>query len=678
MDQTALQQKSILPELNRLRWLVPLLCCFAGKVFAQSKDSASVLKTVHINAVTTGNNFTGSAPVQTLNHETLQQINAASIGDAARYFSGALIKDYGGNGGLKTISVRSLGASSTGILYDGIPVSDMQTGQVDLSRYSTTFIQSLELQQGGIQHALMPARANASAATLAIATNTYTAANFNQQKWQAGIRAGSFNLWQPFAGLYQPLKKNTVVSINAEALYSKGNYPFFIDNGNFSSKTKRDNSDIKSLQGEASLLKQFNDSAVLEIKAGAYTAERGLPGAIVFFNSRSVQRLWNTDVFTQGRYQKKLTPATTVLLSAKYNYNYTRYTDPDFLNNQGGLDSRYRQQEIYASVAADHSFFKNFTVSAASDVSFSRASANTKNFASPSRKTFWENLGLQYADPLLRINASLLYTGINDHTVNGTNAGNKNKFMPTVALGFVPAAASPFLFRAFYKASFRMPTFNDLYYNFIGNNSLKPEYAKQYNIGITWSKQFSAAIKKAGISADVYYNEINDKIIAVPGQNLFVWTMLNLGKVSIKGIDLNAEARGSFPGAVGWFTRLAYTWQRAQDITDKSSASYESRIPYTPDHSGSALLAINYQKWETGYSMLFSGTRYALGDNNPYNQLDGWFTADAYISKTIPVHNARMAVKAELNNISGERFDIIRYYPMPGRSFKLSLLFNNL
>jgi len=682
MEQAAIPQKRILPAytalLNAILCLILLLICFAGQGFAQARDSAKILKAVHISAVKKSNNFISPTPVQSLNHEALQQINAPSIGDAARYFSGALIKDYGGTGGLKTISVRSLGASATGILYDGIPVSDMQTGQIDLSRYSSTFVQSLELQQGGMQYALMPARANASAATLAIASNTYSAINFNQQKWQAGIRAGSFNLWQPFAGIYRPLKKNTVISLNAEALYSKGNYPFYIDNGSFSSKTKRDNSDIKSLQAEAGLLKQFNDSALLQIKAGTNTAQRGLPGVVIFFNNRSVQRLWNTDVFMQGRYQKKLSRATTMLVSAKYSYDYTRYIDPDFLNNLGGLDSRYRQQEIYASIAANHTFLKSFIVSAASDISFSGASANTKNFASPSRQAFWENLGLQYADQRLHINASLLYTGINDQTAISANAGNKNKFTPAIALSLVPVSGSPLMFRAFYKASFRMPTFDDLYYNFIGNNSLKPEYAKQYNIGITWSEQFTTAFKRIGISADVYYNKINDKIVAVPGQNLFVWTMLNLGKVSIKGIDLNAEARGSFSAVAGWFTRIAYTWQQAQDITDKSSSSYHARIPYTPDHSGSGLISVNYQKWEAGYSMLFSGTRYALGDNNPYNQLDGWVTGDLYISRTIPVHNFHASVKAELNNITGERFDIIRYYPMPGRSFRISLLINNL
>jgi vitamin B12 transporter len=676
MVQTAIQQKNIRLPLHQL-WLVLLWCFFAAELSGQSRDTAAVLKTVHINAVRTGNDFINTTPVQSLNHETLQRLNAPSVGDAARYFSGALIKDYGGTGGLKTISVRSLGASSTEILYDGIPVSDMQTGQIDLSRYSSTFVQSLELQQGGIQHTLMPARANASSSILAITTNTYSALNFNQQKWQAGARAGSFNLWQPFAGIYQPFKKNMALSVNIEGLYSKGDYPFFIDNGNFSAKTRRDNADIKSLQGEAGLLKQFNDSAVLQVKAGTYTAARGLPGAIVFFNNHSVQRLWNTDVFTQGRYQKKLTQATTVLLSAKYSYDYTRYIDPDFLNNQGGLDSRYRQREIYGSAAADHSFLKNFTVSAASDISFSSASANTNNFASPSRKTFWENIALQYAKRSLQINTSLLYTAIRDKTATGINAGNKNKFTPALSLSFVPAGSSALMIRAFYKTTFRMPTFNDLYYNFIGNNSLKPEYAKQYNIGITWSKQFTSAIKKAGISADIYYNLVKDKIIAVPGQNLFVWTMENLGKVSIRGLDVNAEARGSLSAMAGWFGRIAYTWQQARDI-DKSSATYHSRIPYTPDHSGSGLMAINYRKWEGGCAMLFSGTRYALGDNNPFNELDGWYTADVFVSKTIPYREVHIMAKVELNNITGQRFDIIRYYPMPGRSFKISLLFNNL
>ncbi|MEP6750053.1 MAG: Plug domain-containing protein, partial [Bacteroidota bacterium] len=199
---------SISAMLKHILLPAALFLFHASVVFSQTKDSVAFLKNVKISAIKKQNDFTSAEPVQSLNKETLQQLNAQSVGDAARYFSGVLIKDYGGIGGLKTISVRSLGASNTGIIYDGIPVSDLQTGQIDLSRFSTTFVQSLELQHGSIQHSLLPARTYASAAALSIASNTFSTTNFHQQNWQAGMKAGSFNLWQPFAGIYQPLKKN--------------------------------------------------------------------------------------------------------------------------------------------------------------------------------------------------------------------------------------------------------------------------------------------------------------------------------------------------------------------------------------------------------------------------------------------------------------------------------------
>mgnify|MGYP002626502365 CR=1 FL=1 len=40
-------------------------------------------------------------PAQALQGEKLQQLNALSVADAIRYFSGVQIKDYGGIGGLK-------------------------------------------------------------------------------------------------------------------------------------------------------------------------------------------------------------------------------------------------------------------------------------------------------------------------------------------------------------------------------------------------------------------------------------------------------------------------------------------------------------------------------------------------------------------------------------------------
>ena len=68
-----------------------------------------------------------------------------NIADAVRRFAGANVKDYGGIGGLKTVSVRSLGATHTAVAYDGVAVSNTQAGQIDIGRFALDDIDMLSL-----------------------------------------------------------------------------------------------------------------------------------------------------------------------------------------------------------------------------------------------------------------------------------------------------------------------------------------------------------------------------------------------------------------------------------------------------------------------------------------------------------------------------------------------------
>ena len=104
-----------------------------------------------------------------------------------------------------------------------------------------------------------------------------------------------------------------------------------------------------------------------------------------------------------------------------------------------------------------------------------------------------------------------------------------------------------------------MPTFNDLYYTFIGNKYLHPEYTTQYDLGAVYAKAFTRGVlRRFEVQADGYLNYVDDKIIAVPTSNQFQWTMINLGHVRIRGIDLTLETQWLL-GAVTASTRLTYT-----------------------------------------------------------------------------------------------------------------------
>ncbi len=643
-------------------------------------DSSKLLQRVVISAEKKPNAFIANIPAQLLNHETLQQISAESIADAAKYFSGVLIKDYGGVGGLKTISVRSLGALNTGVMYDGVPVADAQTGQIDLSKYSSTFVQSLELSQANPQQILLPARAYSSAAVLAITTNVFDPINFQQTKWQAGFKQGSFGLWQPFAGVYFPTGKNMVISANAEAIWDKGDYPYYINNGILSQKADRHNSDISSFQGEMNITKQFSDSSQWQTKLWGYTANRGLPGSIVFFNNISNQRLWDKDFFVQSRYKKKISEYTLLLISVKLSSLFTRYRDPDFLNNAGGLDDRYTQQEVYASVALSQHVGKYFLFSAASDFASTHLSANITPFATPTRDVWWNSIAAQFTKSKWQVNATLLNTTVNDKSSTQTGSANRNEITPTISASYKPGTESPLLFRIFYKKIFRLPTFNDLYYTYTQSVApkLSPEYSQEYDAGIIYSKRFTGSVQQFSISVDGYYSAVKDKIIAVPAQNLFIWTMENLGKVRIQGIDISGEANGKLSSLIKWSARIAYTVQHALDVTDPSSSEYKNEIPYTPDNSGSAIATFFYKNWSTGYSFLFSGERYTLGENNPANQLAGWGTHDVFVAHNLKMQHFQTTIKLEADNLFNERYAVINYYPMPGRSYKINIIINNL
>ncbi len=650
-------------------------------LFAQIRnDSSRALSEVNVFAEKKPNPYAAIVPVQLLNHEALQQINAETIAGAAKYFSGVLIKDYGGVGGLKTISVRSLGGLNTGLVYDGISVADAQTGQVDLSKFSATFVQSLELDQANPQQIPLPARIYSSASILSFTSNTFNTTNYSQKKWLAGLNAGSFGLWQPYAGLYLPLNKKMVISANVEATWARGNYSYEVENGMFSQTKNRSNSDIQAFQGEMNMVNRFPDSSVLQTKIWGYSSERGLPGSIIFFNDIAAQRLQDKDFFAQSRYLKKFSPNTSLLISAKYSSYYTKYTDPNFLNNAGGLDDRYKQYEIYGSAAVSHAVGNYFSFSLAADLAFTHLSANIQNFPTPSRRSLWNSFAIQFRKSHWQINATLLNTNIEDKTETGAAADSKNKFTPAFAIGFKPNPESPFLFRLFYKDIFRIPSFNDLYYTYNSNINpkLRPESTNQYDAGFTYSRNFQSALSQVSVSLDGYYNLIKDKIIAVPSQNLFIWTMQNIGKVQIKGIDLNGQVNGMLASFIKWSVRIAYTWQEALDISDASSAEFKNEIPYTPNHSGSALAVINYKNWSAGYSLIFSGTRYTLGENDPSNQLAGWNTQDLFISRRFNFREFSSMLKAEVNNIFNEQYDVVHYYPMPGRSFKFSITINNL
>ena len=618
------------------------------------------------------------SPVQILSGKELEKLNVYSVADALRYFSGVQIKDYGGIGGLKTVNIRSMGSHHVGVFYDGIELGNAQNGVVDLGRFSLDNMEVISLYNGQKSAIFQPAKDYSSASAIYMQTRKPLFKGEKKNNLNIGVKGGSFSTINPSLLWEHRFNERISSSISTEYMYTSGRYKFtYAKKDGYDTTAVRQNGDVRMLRLENAFFGKI-PKGEWKAKAYLYNSERGYPGAAVREEPgkfRHQDRQWDTNLFVQGSFQNYFKPWYSLLANGKYAYDYLHYlSDPRLDVTTMYVDNHYRQQEIYASAAHLFTIYPWWSMSLSNDFQWNTLRADLIDFVYPTRNTILTSAATSFDFNRLMLQASLLYTHVDDNTrTKGANAGTKNKYTPSVIATWQPLTKLPLNVRAFYKKVFRMPTLNDLYYTFIGNKDLKPEYTTQYDVGITFSHTWNNHwLKSLDLQIDGYYNEVDDKIIAMPTSNQFRWTMINLGHGEIRGLDAAIRGEWGF-GKVELSTLFNYTYQKAQDFTDPTSEWYGGQIPYIPWHGGSIILNGSYQTWSCNYSFIYTGERYEAVANIPENYAQPWYTHDFSLSKTFQWGKTGIRVTTEINNIFNQQYEVVQCYPMPSTSFKIKL-----
>lgn len=622
-------------------------------------------------------------PSQKLNGEMLEKLSTHSVADALRYFSGIQLKDYGGVGGIKTVNIRSMGTHHLGISYDGIQLGNAQNGQIDLGQFSLDNVEEITLYNGQKSAIFQPASDFGHAGAIYIRTKAPDFEQNEQTHLKFKTQYGSSDMFR-FSTLWeQELSETLSSSVSAGFLTASGKYKFRYErrypNGETAWDTTavRQNGDIHAERIEANLFGRLYQGS-WQVKGYLYNSARGIPGAIVNNVWRRGERQQDLNTFVQAAFDKNIGDGFSTRWLAKYAYYNTHYVNKD--TTQLPVDNRYKQQEIYLSTANVLELLPNWSASLSYDFKWNKLNADTYNFAFPTRVSNLVSLATAVDYKHLKAQGSILATFINDKTHRrGEFAGmdtNKSltKFTPALFVNIYPFKGTFFSLRAYVKKSFRMPTFNDLYYTDHGNANLVPESALQYDAGFALNKHFEhGIIRHAEMHFDAYYNTVHDKIVAYPKGQQFRWTMLNLGKVHIKGIDIEAEADFQIGKDLVATTRAQYTYQDARDVTDPNDSYYKHQIPYIPWHSGSAIVGLSYKNWDLNYSFIYAGERYDEQENILYNHMEPWYTSDLSLRYQFTVNSLRFTAKADVNNVLDQDYEVIVNYPMPGRNYALTL-----
>ena len=637
-------------------------------------DSTRHIKRVDINGSVMADNASSSKPVQAMNKEEIEALGLTNLADAVKKFAGTTVRDYGGIGGMKTVSVRNLGAHHTAVSYDGFTLSNTQAGQIDIGRFPLDNVEEISLAVGGADNMMQTARHYASAALLTINSKRPTFEDSQTYTLNATLKGGSFGYVSPYLRLWYKLGGQTSLSVNGMFMRADGSYHFTLVNGKETNKMKRYNSDINAWKGEADLYHTFKDGSKLDTKTYWYYSERGLPGSVILYNSISKERLWDLDFFAHASYLRNLSRQLKLSIKGKYTHSWNKYEDTDVKYVGGKQLDINRQDEYYGSCTLGWMPTPDLRLSVAQDlfVNTLRNNINVSSNQSPSnpiRLTSLTALNAAWERGRAAIDAHVVGTYAHEHVQTGEKPEDKSRLTPSIAATYSVLSNQSLRLRAMAKGTFRMPSFNDLYYLRMGNAGLRPEKAQEYNLGMTWSGKPARAFKHLDVTADAYFNNVTDKIVAFP--STYIWKMANFGKVHVKGIDFTLSSELTLTKRIDLVVNATYTYQKATDKLEKS-ATYGQQLPYTPQHSGNISVILKSPWFNLGYSILMQGKRWSSQNTDKY-KLDGYADHTVSLSKDLLIGNCDTEISATVRNLFDKQYEIIKYYPMAGRSLEAKI-----
>ena len=618
-------------------------------------------------------NIFETIPVQSLSGNDIRQLGLQNIADAVKRMAGTNVKDYGGIGGMKTVSVRNLGAQHTAVSYDGITVSNTQAGQIDIGRFSLDNVGMLSMAIGQGSDIMQTARHYASAALLAIETER-PVLDKGDSRLRLTLKGGSWGQLNPSVRWWCQAGENTMTTLDADYMRADGRYPFVLRNGKEKSNEKRNNSDIEQWHGEANVLHKFGDGGSLDTKAYFYHSQRGVPGSVVLYNDNSKERLWDENFFLQTAYKRHIARQWKLAIRAKYTHSWNKYEDTNAKYANGKKTEVNRQDEYYTSATLGWKPTSWLEMALAEDVAVNKLRTTVNGSPNPLRTTSLTALVSKAKYGRMTIEGNIVMTYATESLTESEKYAikkpeDRKKLSPSLSFSYRLLPDEALYVRAMTKSTFRLPTFNDLYYLQIGNTSLRPENAHEYGAGMTWNSRPIGPLRYVALTIDAYYNDVTDKIVAFP--STYIWKMVNFGKAEIKGIDATMGTEVDIAKGYSIVANGSLTWQEAKDKTE-GNATYGSQLPYTPKVSGGLSVMLLTPWVNVGYSATGQGKRYSMAQNTREYQLDGYMEHSLSLSRDFLLGDNILRLQLTVNNITDKQYEIIKYYPMPGRSVTAS------
>ncbi len=597
------------------------------------------------------------ASVNVLDTDAPEYQNAQNLSEILQNIQGVFIKDQGGLGNTKTISLRGSTAGQVVVLLDGQRINNPQTGEVDLSTLSLEGVEKIEVVRGS-NSALYGADA------IGGVINIITRSDKTEETgWKGSVKTtgASFGTASLESTLQYKLKRWDF-SAAGKYLTSEGDFTF---TDNYGQERVRENADIESAEFHGRIAATLGEEVftrLLEFSVRHHESERGAPGTIEPYYYRA--RMWDKQNQVNLMMNGKIFSCRHDLRWQNYYYDsWSRYFNDESMQK---VDSRFKTRtggsEIQVrSILKDWSTL-TYGTGVRLDYMQDHQTSDERTRTSAYFFTLSEN---QLPVHVLRLQKISVVPSVR----YDWNSDYPNRLSPKIGCVLNWGERWQTSLKMNAGLSYRAPTFNDLYWPedawTKGNPDLNPENGMDWDIGIRLQYPI---LNELYVESTYYENYLSDLIIWQEKAGL--WMPENVQSARIKGLENSVK----FSPLKDYLTvQINYTWMNARNKSEKAPAEHDKILVYRPKHTANLSLTTRYNHFHVIYNYQYVSRRYTDATNVWKNSLDPYSLSGISCGYVWAVGSVNVALNGQLKNVFNTEYRVIKNMPVPGREWRVSI-----
>ncbi|MCK7590653.1 TonB-dependent receptor [Subsaxibacter sp. CAU 1640] len=598
-----------------------ILGCFGIIVtsYAQT-DSLTVLGEVHIVAYQLKDS-TYTKNVVVLKDSVLKQ-NQASLTNFLNFNSPVYFKENG-LGMVSSPSFRGTTAAQTAVLWNGININSQTTGQTDFNTINTRGYNRIEVQTGG------SSIADGSGA-IGGTINLVNDFSFGTG-WQNALFAnyGEYNTYGlDYQTQFATKTFSSFIGIARNA--SDNDYPYpDTDRHNVNGQFHNTNVSF----GAATKL---NKKDTLKVLANVYDGRRNFsvptPNALktkyTDFNTRALLE-WD------GRYKKFNTNLKVASTTEEYRF---------YGNIASERYSFGKVESFFLKYALDYALTNKMLLSVGAN--YTHNDGKGSDIASETR-----NLTAGIVNFKHILSEKFLYEiGLRQET--NDRFGNPLLY----SIGMSATLNSWYQLKLNASKNFRIPTYNDLYWQGLGNPNLQPEDSYQAELTNVFQWQQNR------LTVTGYYNSVTNLLQWVPDAS-GISRPQNTNNVEIYGVESILNVQKSFgKHTVTGAATFVYTVSENKDTG--------RQLIYVPFYKWTASVGYQFKKLTAYYQYLNTDEVFTTTDHATEHILDSYMVANLGAEYNLGKDNT-YKLGAQVLNLWDESYESVLNRPMPGRNFNI-------